>query len=301
MKAALILGTQLLKEHPALTDPSVELIIMIEAKDVCLKLPYHRHKLILLLSGMRHFCRETVPTDKKIEYHELTKTSSFKEALTKSIKDHHVTELVWMTSADTPTNTRIQSLCKSLSIKTTHYSNGLFITPESDLRAWFDAHPRPLMETFYRWQRQRTGILCEGSLPVGGQWNFDVDNRQPLPKKGVDIPAVTFPKPDTITGDVIKMIDTEFANNPGEGSNFWLPVTHEASAVWLADFISERFDQFGPYEDAMKDGEAFLFHSVLSPLINCGLLSVDQVIQAAISAYANEKARLSSVEGFIRI
>ena len=70
MKAALILGTQLLKEHPALTDSSVELIIMIEAKDVCSKLPYHRHKLILLLSAMRHFRSEIVPASKKIDYHE---------------------------------------------------------------------------------------------------------------------------------------------------------------------------------------------------------------------------------------
>ena len=300
MKAALILGTQLLKNHPALTDPSVNLIIMIEAKDVCSKLPYHRHKLILLLSAMRHFRSEIVPPGKQIEYHEFTKTASFKIALTQSIKDHQVTELVWMTSADTPTNSRIQSLCESLSVKTSHYSNGLFITPESDLRAWFDAHPRPLMETFYRWQRQRTGILCEGSLPVGGQWNFDADNRQPLPKQGISVPEINFPQPDTITKDVIKMIDIEFANNPGEGSNFWLPVTHEASALWLVDFISERFDQFGPYEDAMKDGEAFLFHSVLSPMINCGLLTSDQVIQAALSAYENDQARLSSVEGFIR-
>jgi deoxyribodipyrimidine photolyase-related protein len=300
MKAALILGTQLLKEHPALTDPSVELIIMIEAKDVCSKLPYHRHKLILLLSAMRHFRSETVPTDKKIEYHELTETVSFKASLAQTLKDQHVTELAWMISADTPTNARIQSVCETFSIKVTHYPNGLFMTPESDLRAWFDAHPRPRMETFYRWQRQRTGILCEGSLPVGGQWNFDADNRQPLPKKGVDIPAITFPKPDKITSDVMQMVDAEFPENPGEGSNFWLPVTHQASAIWLADFIAERFDQFGPYEDAMKDGEAFLFHSVLSPLINCGLLSVDQVIQAALFAYANEQARLSSVEGFIR-
>ncbi|MBC7459671.1 cryptochrome/photolyase family protein [Candidatus Saccharibacteria bacterium] len=299
MKAALILGTQLLRDHPALTDESVDVVIMIEAQDLCAKLPYHRHKLILLLAGMRHY-QELAQSHKSVIYHEIQDTPVFKAALVETLKNNAVTELIWMTSSDTPANRRLQSIADEMNVQTMRYDNGLFITPEQLLREWFEKHPKALMETFYRWQRQRTGILCEGTLPVGGQWNFDENNRQALPKSGIAIPPLPSIKADDITKSVMQSIDALFPNNPGASNNFWLPVTHKSADEWLDNFMTYRFDQFGPYEDAMQNGEAFLFHSVLSPLINCGLLSVDQVINAALTTYGQDDARLASVEGFIR-
>ncbi|MBC7512650.1 cryptochrome/photolyase family protein [Candidatus Saccharibacteria bacterium] len=300
MKAGLILATQLLEYHPALTDASVDLIIMVEAKDVSSTRLYHRHKLILLFSAMRHYREIVTKHNKKLIYLDMTDTPVYKDSVAKVIIANQVDELVWMTSSDLPTNTHLTNLCKSLGITSTQYPNGLFMTPEADVREWFEKHPKAVMETFYRWQRQRTGILTEGTLPIGGKWNFDEENRQPLPKKGLIIPEITLPVIDSITEEVIKMVNAEFAVNPGSGADFWLPVTHDAARDWLEQFITERFDQFGPYEDAMKDSEPFLFHGVLSPLLNCGLLSVGQVVKAALDAYSNDQARLSSVEGFIR-
>lgn len=300
MKAALILGTQLLENHPALTDTSVDIIIMIEAKDVSAKLPYHRHKLILLFSAMRHFKAQLTRDGHKVIYRTLSDTPSFSDALTEIIKKNKVSELVWMVSSDTPTNKRLELLCDSLSVTTSHYDNGLFITSDSELRTWFKDHPRSLMEVFYRWQRQRTGILCEGTLPVGGRWNFDADNRKPLPKQSIHIPSIELPAVDKQTQEVIDMVNTAFPDNPGNGADFWLPVTHKDAKKRLESFISERFENFGTYEDAMKNGEPFLFHSVLSPLLNCGLLSVNEVIEAALNAYEKDNIPLHSVEGFIR-
>lgn len=300
MKAALILATQLLEDHPALTDKSVDLLIMIEAKDVSAKLPYHRHKLILLFSAMRHFRDKLHEDGHKIIYHALSDTPSFSKALSSTLKSNSITELIWMKSSDMPTNARLGEITNAAKAASSQYDNRMFITPEGELKDWFKDHPRSLMETFYRWQRQRTGILSEGNLPVGGRWNFDADNRRPLPKKGITIPAVTLPNADATTHEVIDMVSVEFPDNPGDGANFWLPVTHAEAKKWLDSFMMERFDEFGTYEDAMKSGEPFLFHSMLSPLMNCGLLSVEAVIQSVLSTYENEGTPLHSVEGFIR-
>ncbi len=300
MKAVLILGNQLLEHHPALADDSVDVIIMIEAQDLCLKLPYHSHKLVLLLSAMRHYCTQLEKTDKKIIYATLSQTPYFIQSLKRIISENNINALLWMKSSDATPNKILAELTKILKIDHEIYPNEMFLTPESELLDWFDRQKAPLMENFYHWQRQRTGILMVDSKPVGGRWNYDADNRRALPKNGLTIPAVVFPVHDVITKQVINDVQVYFPTHPGTANDFWLPVSHTEAARWLRSFINERFSQFGPYEDAMKAGESFLFHSVLSPLINCGLLSVQQVLDAALNAYESQHIEIESVEGFIR-
>jgi deoxyribodipyrimidine photolyase-related protein len=300
MKAAIILGNQLLEHHPSLLDPTVEMIIMIEAQDMCRKHLYHTHKLILLLSGMRHYRRHVEKNGKKIVYRTIGETSRFVEELEAIITNEHVSTLVWMKSSDTTPNSVLSKLAKQKGILYELYPNDMFMTPEAELRDWFDRQKSPLMEHFYRWQRQRTGILLQDGAPVGGRWNFDNENRRALPKNGVIVPSLPLVKPDGITKAVIEDIHALFPDHPGKPDQFWLPVTHADATEWLDVFIETRFSQFGPYEDAMKDGQPFLFHSVLSPLLNCGLLSVRQVIDVALNAYLSGKAPIASVEGFIR-
>jgi deoxyribodipyrimidine photolyase-related protein len=153
------------------------------------------------------------------------------------------------------------------------------------------------MEMFYRWQRKRLDILMDGDKPVGGQWNYDADNRQPLPKDFKQSPKLPVPEQDTITKEVRQLISSKFANNPGKDSELWLPVTHKDARNFLDDFIKHKMELFGPYEDAMKPGEAFLYHSALSALMNIGLLTVDEIIQATLK---NKPKNFASLEGFIR-
>jgi len=300
MKAALVLDNQLLEHHPALTDKSVECIVMIEAQDVYKKLPYHSHKLVLLLASMRHFRAHVEKKGKKIIYASLGETPHFTQSLKTIIKENNIKTLSWMKSSDAEPNQTLTELARELKIDHEIYPNQMFVTPESELLEWFHLHKSPVMENFYHWQRERTGILMKDNKPVGGRWNYDADNRQPLPKNGIEIPTVSFPVHDAITKQVIKEVQDYFPDHPGTASNFWLPVSHHEAKLWLKSFISERFSQFGPYEDAMKLDEPFLFHSVLSPLINCGLLSVKQVLDSALSAYESKHVDIRSVEGFVR-
>lgn len=298
MKAALILGTQLLRDHPALVDSTIDVYVMIEAQDVCRTLPYHQHKLVLVLAAMRAYREFLEAKGKRVIYRKVEETPKFGDALTKVIEDLAVEQIAWMNASDRPTQQRIQKITSEL--KQFNYPNGLFITPETDLRDWFDGRKSPLMETFYRLQRKRTGILMDGDKPEGGEWNYDSMNRKPLPKAGIDIPSLPSVAHSPATKQVMATVSELFGSHPGKASQFWLPVDHKGADAWLATFFAERFSNFGAYEDAMKDGEGFLFHGVISPLLNNGLLSVQQAVDGALEAYRRGSAPLSGVEGFIR-
>lgn len=300
MKAALIIGTQLFRDHPALTDPSVEAIIMIEAEDLCRKLPYHQHKLVLVLSGMRHYADYARAQGKRVIYRTVDQAPLFRDAVSDVLSKEGITDLQWMKPADVPTQQKYIDIATQAGVGYEVLANQLFLTPESELVDWFSRQRNPIMEQFYRWQRQRTGILMDGTKPVGDKWNYDADNRQALPKQGIAIPPLPELAHDMHTKAVIAEVAERFASHPGKAEQFWLPVTHADADAWLADFIARRFSQFGPYEDAMAEDEAFLFHSVLSPLMNNGLISVQQVIDAALRAYQQQTVELSTVEGFIR-
>jgi deoxyribodipyrimidine photolyase-related protein len=139
--------------------------------------------------------------------------------------------------------------------------------------------------------------------PVDGRWNFDEENRKTVrdwTKAGRPQAEVVRVKPDRITREVMALVEKEFASNPGSADDFWLPVDREGALRWLDDFIATRLAGFGPWEDLMVDGEELLFHSVISPLINLGLLTPRECIGRAVAAYEKGLAPLASVEGFVR-
>jgi deoxyribodipyrimidine photolyase-related protein len=157
------------------------------------------------------------------------------------------------------------------------------------------------LEYWYRELRREHGILMEGKEPVGGQWNFDVDNRESFGKKGPqDVPPPTRFVPDAITQEVMALVNTNFAKHPGSLAQFGWPVTRAQALLALQAFITERLPLFGKYEDAMWAGEAWLYHSHLSCALNLKLLNPREVVQAAEAAYHAGHAPLAAVEGFIR-
>ncbi|KQR20813.1 hypothetical protein ASF76_10850 [Microbacterium sp. Leaf151] len=296
VRAALILATQQFAEHPAYADGGIDEFFFIESAPRFRKIPYHRHKIVLLISAMRHTAARLEADGKTVRRIALGDDLAFKAGLESLLREHRVTELTWMSDPNRPVDERIAAICAAHDVDTDVQSDGLFITPEEEVDGWFAEHPTPLMEDFYHWQRRRTGILMDGGKPAGRRWNFDADNRKPLPKKGVDIPSLPQPEHDEITRTVISEVDEMFPEHPGTAGEFWLPVTPEDARAWLDVFVAERLHDFGRYEDAMKADEPFLFHAVISPMLNIGLLTVEEVVAAA----TRTDAPLASVEGFIR-
>ncbi len=163
------------------------------------------------------------------------------------------------------------------------------------------------MEYFYREQRKRHGVLMKaaagkpGHEPVGGQWNYDADNRESFGAAGPGLvpPRETF-EPDTITRDVIALVQTRFAQHPGKLASFAWPVTRAQALQALQAFITERLPLFGRYQDAMWPGDPWLYHAQISAALNLKLLNPREVVAAAEETYRQGQAPLAGVEGFIR-
>jgi deoxyribodipyrimidine photolyase-related protein len=153
---------------------------------------------------------------------------------------------------------------------------------------------RYVMGHFYKSQRKRLGILIRDGKPTGGKWSFDADNRKPLPRG--HLPPAVHPAKNRYIEEAAEYVLRHFADNPGDTENFVYPVTFEDSRKWLKTFIRERLENFGDYEDAISEKRSFLYHSVLSPLLNIGLLTPKEIIEKVLEA----EIPLNSKEGFIR-
>jgi len=175
-----------------------------------------------------------------------------------------------------------------------HTSPGFLLTDKEVKKSLVKAR-NPRMSAFYADQRVKFQLLLdENKKPLGGKWSFDAENRKRLPK-GLPIPALQSPSPSKHTKAAEQRIGIDYVNNPGKVAHLY-PTTHEEAKAWLKSFVTERLESFGPYEDFISKEETFLFHSALSPLLNTGLLTPHEVIDALGSV----DAPLNSTEGFIR-
>jgi len=299
MKAALVLATQLFDQHPAFEDPDIDLFLFIEADAAFRRRRYHAHKIVLLLSAMRHTAERLERSGRRVERIHLESGLGFLEGLRELVQAHGINALAWMSATDRGIDARLLRFCRTEGLRTRIYPDGLFLTPAPVIDEWFAAAPPSArMEDFYRWQRRRTGILMDGTAPAGKRWNFDADNREPLPREGIDVPPIPVLAHDELTRQTIAEVAERFPHAPGDPDDFWLPVTPDAARAWLDDFVENRLALFGRYEDAMAAREPFLFHSVNSALLNIGLLRVEQVVEAALDA--RDRVPLASLEGFLR-
>jgi len=155
------------------------------------------------------------------------------------------------------------------------------------------------MASFYKKQRRKFNLLMDGDEPQGGKWSFDEENRKKLPDD-VPVPDLYEPKTNAYLDAAVKHVSSAYPDNPGTTDGFTYPVTHYQAEEWLSDFISERIEKFGDYEDAISDRSPFLFHSVLTPALNIGLLTPRQVIDAVMAAHSEKGIPLNSLEGFVR-
>ena len=177
-----------------------------------------------------------------------------------------------------------------------HHDTPMFLNTVPELEDYFRGR-RMFMAAFYTEQRKRRGILMKNGKPQGGRWSFDTENRKRLPKD-LETPTLWQPSPnDSFVAEAAQYVERHFPENPGSVQHFAYPTTYAAAKRWLQDFIENRLARFGDYEDAIVARESTLFHSVLSPLLNVGLLTPQQVLDAALGA---QGIPLNSLEGFVR-
>jgi len=310
-------GDQLLRAHPALAAAEQEVgrenvrVVMIESRARLARYPYHQQKRVFVLSAMRHYAQFLREEGYQVDY---VSAASIRAGMEQHLARVRPTRLLTMAASEFPAR-RFQTdllpglLAAHCRPDSTNSPDPLVILPNSQfLSERYNPVPRAssgkrvVMETFYRSMRRHFQVLIdEAGEPVGGEWNYDELNRKPLPKR-IDLPGTQGWEPDAITAQVIAEVEAAGEALPGYGSarEFRWAVTHEEAQEALDRFIAERLRDFGPYEDAMTTRSASLFHSLLSPYLNLGLLDPLETIRAAEAAYRRGEAPIHSVEGFVR-
>ena len=300
-RLAIILGNCLFPNHDSLTPDSHTLFFMAEDKGLCTHFKYHQHKLVLFLSAMRSHADDI---RKKYDLHykkiEDGFDSTFFEELSKVIEQHSINELITYEVEDHFFEKATKEFCDNHGVTLKIVDSPGFLNTKEDFRNYLKGVKKPFMHTFYQQQRKRRNILMiDDSEPLHGKWSFDEDNRKKLPK-GITIPYQPQHQWTDHTKEVITVINKYFGKHPGSTDNFLWATTREQVLLQLQSFLKDRFQEFGPYEDAIDKEQVFVFHSVLSPYINMGLITPQEVVDEVLEFASAHDVHYPSVEGFIR-
>ena len=217
------------------------------------------------------------------------------------LKNQGHSEFDYIDTTDNWLERRINSSAKANDIQVTKNPSPLFINSSQENETYFSDKKRMFQTDFYKHQRIIRGILLEkNDKPLGGKWSFDDENRLKYPKVK-KAPEISFTKPNDFHSEAISYTQKHFPDNYGIiSSDLTYPVTFEESKKWLRDFFHTRFAEFGPFEDAIVSKENILHHSVLTPMLNVGLIHPQDIVDEAIDYAANHEIPLNSLEGFVR-
>jgi len=306
MKTIWILGDQLSLTNSALAggDRQRDVVLMIESRARGAFMRYHQQKLVLIYSAMRHFAEDLKRAGWTVDYTRLEEGLKFEEAVQRHFARFAPNEIHLAQPNSYLESETVTKIGRKLAVTVRLIPTAQFICDREDFREEASSKVRLVMEQHYRRVRKKTGYLMRGSEPEGDQWNFDADNRLTLidwkKERLVAPPPLPRVTPDAITREVMEMVKREYSDHPGRGEDLWVPVTREEALRWLADFVEHRLPRFGDFEDLMLADEPILFHSTLSPMLNLGLLTPQECVEAAIAAYRQNRAPLNAVEGFVR-
>jgi deoxyribodipyrimidine photolyase-related protein len=263
---------------------------------------FHKQKLVLHRASMqryKHYLEQNQIQVIYREFHQLATTESIANILRQhKIEAVEIYDVVddWLCS----------KLSKALSLNSIHlniHNSQMFLTLESEFREFFEARSgarKYWMNDFYIWQRKRLNILMDkDNKPIGDKWSYDTENRKKLPKD-IIIPKTFETQDNEYIQEAREYVEQYFPDNFGKTNQFWCPINFEGAKAHLREFLHNRLELFGPYEDAISTQSDSVFHSTISPLLNNGLLTPDYVIQETLEFISNNQVSLASTEGFIR-
>jgi deoxyribodipyrimidine photolyase-related protein len=303
----LILGDQLSRNISSLSDceKDHDILLMCEVWDETKYVKHHKKKIAFLFSAMRHFARDLEDEGYNIDYIKLTdegNSQSFKGEVERAIKRHDVKKVVVTSPGEYRVLEDMRNWADDFNIEVEIRDDDRFVCTIPEFKKWAKGRKELRMEYFYREMRKKTGLLIvDGNKPEGGDWNYDKENRKPLPKDKVPPATLTF-EHDAITKEVLSLVAEKFDDHFGDLEPFHFAVTRAQALEVLDEFISERLPDYGAYQDAMKQSEPFMYHSLISFYLNSGLLDPMEVCKAAEDAYHDGRRNIpiNAAEGFIR-
>jgi len=299
-----VLGDQLSLDLSALEDldPGRDIVLMMEVVEESTYVRHHKQKIVLVLSAMRHFADLLRQRGVTVDYVRLDapdNTGSFTTEVRRAVRRHRPGRIVVTEASEWRVQAMIEGWASVTGMPVEVRVDHRFLASRARFAVWAQGRRGWRMEHFYREMRREHGLLMQGDQPAGGEWNYDQANRKSLPARVVPPARLRF-SPDAVTREVMALVEQRFADHFGALAEFGWPVTRADAVRALDDFITHGLPNFGDYQDAMKIGAPFLFHSLLAPALNLGLLSPREVCQAAEAAWRSGAAPPNAVEGFIR-
>jgi deoxyribodipyrimidine photolyase-related protein len=299
----LILGDQLSHSLSALDGlASDDVVLMMEVMEEATYVRHHKQKIAFLFSAMRHFAQELREKGLRVDYIKLDdkgNSGSFTGEVERAFKRHKVERVITTEPGEWRVLEMMRQWEARFGLPVEIREDDRFFCSRGRFARWAEGRKSFRMEFFYREMRRESGLLMDGDAPVGGEWNLDKENRKSLPAQARLPKRLRF-TPDEITREVMAVVATRFADHFGDLDRFGWAVTRKDALKALQHFIKDTLPSFGDFQDAMKQGEPFLYHSIISPYLNCGLLEAREVCVAAERAYQKGDAPLNAVEGFIR-
>jgi deoxyribodipyrimidine photolyase-related protein len=300
----LVLGDQLTRSLASLgdIDPARDTVLLVEVHDEATYVRHHKQKIAFLFSAMRHFAAELAGQGLRVDYVRLDdpgNTGSFGGELERAIARHRPERVIVTEPGEWRVWQMMLDWRERLDVPLEIRGDDRFVATRDEFAAWAKGRKSYRMEFFYREMRRKTGLLMRDGEPEGGEWNYDRENRETLPA-GLPLPRRRRFEPDAVTRAVLDLVAARFGNHFGDLEPFGWGVTRADALLALDDFIDHALARFGDYQDAMRAGEDFLFHGLISPYLNAGLLTAREVCDRAEAAWRQGRAPLNAVEGFIR-
>ncbi|MEM6288918.1 MAG: cryptochrome/photolyase family protein [Bacteroidota bacterium] len=298
--AALVFPNQLFADHPALD--GADRVVLVEDdlffRDEQYPARYHKLRLALHRASMKRYADRLGEAGHDVAYVAWADRRSTKDLLADLAADG-VGTVRLCEPVDFTLEKRLAAGAEAAGLALDVLDTPLFLNTRADNEAFFAGRKRYFMADFYKHQRRRLGVMVDADgAPVGGQWSYDHDNREKLtPEALAEVPPLPEVEPDAYTEEAQAYVEAHFPDHVGASGPLPYPTDHAGAARWLEIFVAERLERFGPYEDAIEPGESALYHAVLTPMLNVGLLTPQQVLDAVLDA---DGIPLNSLEGFVR-
>ncbi|MGB1068332.1 MAG: cryptochrome/photolyase family protein [Henriciella sp.] len=300
----LVLGDQLSHNLSSLAaaDKTVDRILMCEVADETTYVRHHKKKIAFIFSAMRHFA-ETLRADGwHVDYVKLGdagNTGSFTGEVRRAVQRIKPAELIVTEPGEWRLRQILAEWEETMALPVTILADTRYLCSHAEFASWAEGRKQYRMEYFYRDMRRKTGLLMAGSEPIGGKWNFDSENRKP-PPSGLTLPQPLRFAPDMISRDVLALVADKFEDHFGDLEPFWYATTAEQAEQAFEHFVVSALPRFGDFQDAMLEGEKFLYHAVISTYLNAGLLDPLKLCQRVDFAYQAGHVPINAAEGFIR-
>jgi deoxyribodipyrimidine photolyase-related protein len=301
----LVLGDQLSRAISSLADvdPARDVVLMAEVAEETRYVPHHKQKIAFILSAMRHHAQALRADGLQVDYVRLdddANSGSFGGEVARALRRHAVERIIVTEPGEWRLLETIRGWSAAFGLPVEIRPDTRFFCTTREFAAWAGQRRALRMEFFYREMRRTHRVLIDADGgPVGGAWNFDRENRKTPPRDLAPPPRRSF-APDAVTREVLDLVARRFPDNFGELEPFAFAVTHAEAAQVLDAFLAHALPRFGDYQDAMRSGAPFLWHGVISPYLNVGLLDPRRVVRAVEDAYGRGAAAINAAEGFIR-